>query len=69
MSPDKRLSANGTFLKTSSLIFIGISADSTKALQGDIREFYMNAGRIDPEAITALASNIKIFEVSTMAYY
>lgn len=29
----------------------------------------MNAGRIDPEAITALASNIKIFEVSTMAYY
>jgi hypothetical protein len=69
MSPTAKLSSSGTYLKSNSFLFLGISADNTKAFQGDLREFYMNAGRLDPEAISALASNFKIFEQSSMAYY
>jgi hypothetical protein len=36
---------------------------------GHLREFYLYAGVLKPEAITAMMHNVKIFEPKLLAYY
>lgn len=66
------LSSAGTYMpipEPSVFLGIGEGLDPHSGFMGDLREFYLNAGRIDPAGIPAMMSNVKLFEWSVMAYY
>lgn len=48
---------------------LGIDSGLTHGLKGDVREFYMSYGAIKSEKIPNLMNVVKVFDVSTMAYY
>lgn len=50
---------------------MGIRSNLTtrSGLIGDIREFYMYAGKVTEEAIPVMMHNVKVFEGSVMAYF
>jgi hypothetical protein len=50
---------------------LGIKSDLTlhSGLVGDLREFYMNAGKATDDAIPVMMHNVKVFEGSAMAYF
>lgn len=37
--------------------------------RGDVREFFMSYGAIEKDKIPNLINTVKVFDVSTMAYY
>ena len=48
---------------------LGINSGLTHGFKGDVREFYMSYGAISGDKIPNLMNIVKVFDVSTMAYY
>lgn len=48
---------------------LGINSGLTTGFAGDVREFYMSYGAIKSDKIQNLMNVVKVFDVSTMAYY
>lgn len=48
---------------------LGIDSGLTTGFNGDVREFFMSYGAIANDKIPYLINIVKVFDVSTMAYY
>jgi hypothetical protein len=48
---------------------LGIDAALSKGFQGDVREFFLSYGAINEARIKNVMNMVKVFDVSTMAYY
>lgn len=48
---------------------LGIDSGLTHGFKGDVREFFMSVGAISRDKIVNLMNVIKVFDISTMAYY
>lgn len=48
---------------------LGIDAGLSVGFKGDVKEFFMSFGAIDDDKIINLINMVKVFDVSTMAYY
>lgn len=70
--PDVTLSDQGTYKQiVTDQVYIGINAELTaeRGFIGEIREFYLYAGQVDPDSVQILAHNMKQFEGPVMAYF
>jgi hypothetical protein len=54
---------------SSTTAHLGIDSGLTYGFKGDVREFYMSYGTIKSDKIPNLMNVVKVFDISTMAYY
>ena len=51
------------------IAFLGINSGLNHGFKGDFREFFMTEGAVLNNKIPNLINIVKVFDVSTMAYY